>query len=257
MTTMKLIAYCFLLPIGISGFTPTTFSPKFQPSSFQLQAHSSATETQQSAKFDNIFRAVLPLALSGLLVLAPPTAFAEDDVTPAPAPAPTPTTSVTACRKNPTGVTNCVSTRNVKQLDLYAPPWTFDCSPDEAAARIKGVIASDPNLELKLASTDSFYFQIQAIRNNIFTDDLEILINPSDKVVTFRAEQSGEPTVSDFGTIRKELESIRQRGKVFGIMGQTMGAADTMPSQNGPIGQLKAFYGLQSGRGYEDVFEED
>ena len=140
----------------------------------------------------------------------------------------------------------------MKQLDLYAPPWTFGTSPQEAAARIKGVVESDPNLEL--VKEQDGYFQIKATRT-LFSDSLELLINPQDKVVTFRAEQNGEPTVSDFGAIRKELESIRKQGQ-FGVMGQGM-SADSLPSQNGPIGQLKAFYGLQSGQGFESVFEEN
>jgi hypothetical protein len=83
---------------------------------------------------------------------------------------------------------------------------------------------------------------------------LEFLVNSQDKVVTFRAEQDGEPSVSDFGAIRKQLDSIRQRGK-FGVMGQGV-TADTAPSKNGPLGQLKAFYGLQSGQGFEGVFDD-
>lgn len=239
-----------LLPIGISGFT-TNLQPSL-PVKTQLGA-SKTDDNQLSQSHSPVLASWLSsLAISGLIALAPLPAVADDE-TPAPTPSPT-EISITACRKNPSGTTNCVSTRNVKQLDLYAPPWTFDTSVDEAAARIKGVIASDPNLEL-VSEQDNLYFKIKAVRS-IFNDDVELLINPSDKVVTFRAEQEGEASVSDFGAIRKELESIRQKGK-FGVMGQGMGAADTMPSQNGPLGQLKAFYGLQSGRGYEEVFEDN
>ena len=38
--------------------------------------------------------------------------------------------------------TNCVSTSNVKDVDLYSPPWTYEVSSDEAFARLKGAIAA-------------------------------------------------------------------------------------------------------------------
>jgi len=183
-------------------------------------------------------------------------------------------TSMAACRKpetpkngaSQTGVTNCVSTSSIKQLDLYAAPWTFlDASPEEAAARIKGVVASDPNLEL-LASgtttTGSYYLKVASSRGGgLIKDTLEFIVNAKDKVVTFRGEQEYDadnpPALSDFGAIRKTLDSIRVRGQVFGVMGQSLDSADSYGSNNGPGGQLKAFFGLQSGKGFEDVFEED
>merc|ERR1719401_147945 len=42
---------------------------------------------------------------------------------------------------------DCVSTANIKDAKgSYSPPWTFEVSPDEAFARIKGVIKSDDGL---------------------------------------------------------------------------------------------------------------
>lgn len=161
------------------------------------------------------------------------------------------TRSIAPCKKNASDVTNCVSTASGRQLNLYAPPWTFEASPEEAMARIKGVIVADPNLEL--LEEDGPFIRVKAARN-FYTDTLEFLVNSQDKVVIFRAEQDGEPSVSDFGAIRKELDSIRQRAKL-GVMGEGI-TADTAPSGNGPLGQLKAFYGLQSGQGFEEVFED-
>lgn len=164
--------------------------------------------------------------------------------------------SITPCQKK-SGTTNCISTANVKQLDLYAPPWTFETSPEEAAARLKGVIASDSSLQqIEDTDTDDFFIRVQASRNGgVFKDQIEFSINPVDKVITFRCEQEGEPSISDFGAIRKQMDSIRQRASIFTVQGQGY-AADTLPSQNGPLGQLKAFYGLQSGKGFEDVYED-
>ncbi|CAB9528835.1 expressed unknown protein [Seminavis robusta] len=239
-----------LLPVGSLGFVPR--HPIDATRSLQLQ--------QQSPPADEIIirrpsaMVIGGILLSGLLTLTPPV-WADEEAAPAPAPP-----TIEACRKDPSGgVTNCVSTKNVKQLDLYAPPWTFESSAEEAAARLKGVVASDSALDIVKKESEgdgkSLYFEIKSTRSAIFNDNLQFIINPQDKVVTFRAEQDGEPAVSDFGAIRKELESIRTRCK-FGVMGQGV-SADSMPSQNGPIGQLKAFYGLQSGKGFEDVFGEE
>lgn len=193
------------------------------------------------------------VALAGSVFLTPTAALAADVAPQSP--------SIAACIKNPNGAaTNCISTKNVKQLDLYSPPWTFDnSSAEEVVARIKGVVSSDPYLELKESNSDSNnnFLVIKGTRS-LATDTIELLVNPTDKVVTFRAQQDGDqpPGVSDFGAIRKEVESIRQKAKIVDIMGQGMMSADAMPSQNGPLGQLKAFYGLQSGQGFEDIDED-
>lgn len=200
-------------------------------------------------------QSLLGIALASSVLLTPTLARAAEDGAAPPA-------SITACTKNPNGAaTNCISTKNVKQLDLYSPPWTFETSAEEVAARIKGVVAADPYLELKSSTTtgtnnDNTLLTIKGTRS-LATDTIELLINPTDQVVTFRAQQDGDqpPPVSDFGAIRKELESIRQKSKIIGVMGQGM-SADAMPSQNGPLGQLKAFYGLQSGQGFEDIYDE-
>ena len=59
--------------------------------------------------------------------------------------------SIVPCPKKATSGTpaNCVSTASVKQLDLYAAPWTWPdgLSVDEVAARLKGSIATDSSEE--------------------------------------------------------------------------------------------------------------
>ena len=156
------------------------------------------------------------------------------------------------------GPNNCVSTASVKQVSCYAPPWTFQVTADEAAARIKGVIASDPSLHL-LQEQDNRLFIISATRVGA-NDQVELLISDKDQVVTFRSYDTSEnPPISDFGVNRKRLEYIRKTAGVFGVMGEGM-TADSFEGRsniNGPVGQLKAFYGLQSGEGFEDVFADD
>jgi uncharacterized protein (DUF1499 family) len=158
--------------------------------------------------------------------------------------------SISPCQSSndPSVTTNCVSTASVKQLDLYMPPWTFNgMTKDEVMARLKGVIAADSSMILLVEKPS--YLKAQASRS-FYTDELEFAINEADEVVTFRSSQLSGPMVSDFGANRKRLEEIRVKAKL-GVMGQEYDLAD--PSSEGALGQLKAFYGFQSGEGFEDI----
>ena len=135
------------------------------------------------------------------------------------------------------------------------PPWTFpeSMSSDEAMARLKGVISSDPKLETIVQSDR--YLKVKGTRN-LGTDEIEFLINPDDKVVTYISKRVDDPDAGDFGANRKRLEELRKKSGVFGVMGQEYSSADAAPRENA-FGQLKAFYGLRSGRGYEDLLLDD
>jgi uncharacterized protein (DUF1499 family) len=122
-------------------------------------------------------------------------------------------------------------------------------------ARIKGVVASETFLTL--VAEDTYYLLVKAKRGVTAYDQLEFWINPQDSVVTFRSFDVN-PTISDFGGNRKRIESIRKKAGVFGIMGEGL-TADSFEGRseiNGPMAQLKAFYGLQSGEGFQEIFEE-
>jgi uncharacterized protein (DUF1499 family) len=155
----------------------------------------------------------------------------------------------------------CVSTSNVRQLDLYVAPWTYTVSADEIMSRLKGVIISLDESNNKIVEQDTNQHLVVEVSrpNDLFgtKDTIEFVINDVDKVVTFRSIASNE--AADFGLQRRRLDDVRKKTGVFGIMGDSMNTADSVSTQergNGPIGQLKAFYGLQSGSGYEDVLAE-
>lgn len=179
----------------------------------------------------------------------PPSAWASDGGTTT-AVTPTPPSSLEGCG----GSNNCVATASIKQLDTYAPPWTFQTiSADEVMARLKGVIMNE-NYEIVEQSND--YLKVNVPRG-LVQDQVEFLIRANDGVVTFRSAQLGEANVPDFGANRSRLEFIRKQAGVFGVMGEGR-TADSFQGDRGkgPLGELKAFYGLQSGKGFEDVFEE-
>lgn len=123
-------------------------------------------------------------------------------------------------------------------------------------ARLKGVLVSDPSLTVEEVVPN--YIRVSAVRG-LVTDELEFLVNEQDKVVTFRSAEKGDgASLSDFGLNRKRLEELRKKASIFGVMGEGL-TADSIEGSargGGPLGQLKAFYGLQSGQGFEDVFED-
>jgi hypothetical protein len=145
-------------------------------------------------------------------------------------------------------------------------PWTWpeSISGDEVVSRLKGVIASDQTLSIrileKLPNTENVFFRIRAARN-VCNDEIEILVNPNDRVITFRSQQvDGPDNVSDFGANRRRLEEIRKRLKVVTILG---GGGDNTDyyrngeSTEGLTGQLKAFWGFQSGGGFESILLDE
>ena len=186
------------------------------------------------------------LAFGGLLSSTLP-AFADDDLPPK---AP----QIAACKSQGGGIpSNCISTSSVKQVDCYIAPWTFDCTSIEAQARLKGVFAADP-----LTYTDIYeekgYIRVKAGRG-LVTDELEFVFDEEEKLVKIRsAELSEAPSVSDFGANRRRMDGIRKVAKVFDVMGGSYDAIENRGT--GPLGQLKAFYGLQSGAGFEGRYDD-
>ena len=167
--------------------------------------------------------------------------------------------SIKACGRDSK---NCVSTANIKEISLYSPPWTFEVSPDEAYARIKGVLKSDETFVITEVDDEARYIRAYAARGlNADQDEVEFLIRGNDKVVVFKSSERKE-SVSDFGANRKRIDDIRAKGAVFDLMGGGM-TADSFEGGgaaargNNAFGQLKAFYGLQSGQGFQSVFEEE
>jgi uncharacterized protein (DUF1499 family) len=175
--------------------------------------------------------------------------------------APSSDASISPCSR-PTngGGANCVSTASVKQVDLFISPWTWaeGISAEEVIGRLKGAIATDGTLSLVGQNyVDGRYIcRVRAARN-FCTDEIEFVVNPADRVVIFRSQQvDGPDTVSDFGANRKRLDELRRRIGVVDVMGAEFASADSGPRE-GTVGQLRAFWGLQSGGGYESVLLDD
>jgi uncharacterized protein (DUF1499 family) len=177
--------------------------------------------------------------------------------------APTSTRQIQGCPKIAKSgkPSNCIGTSNIKQLDSYSPPWTFDVSPDEAFARLKGIVTSDPSFTIVEIDADARFLAVDVKRLNT-VDSMEFLVKGDDQVVIFKSFEKDldNVIVSDFGANRKRVEELRKKsGGVFSVMGAGLTAdsydGGAAGKRNGVGGQLKAFYGLNSGQGYEGVFE--
>ena len=155
---------------------------------------------------------------------------------------------------------NCVATSNIKQLENYSPPWTFEVSPEEAYARLKGIFKNESTFTIVETDEELKYIRAEVPRiNNV--DSLEFLIKGDDKVVVFKSNEIVGYGLSDYGANKKRVDDLRLKSNgVFRLMGDGL-TADSIDGgkfgkRNGIAGQLKAFYGLQSGEGFESVFEE-
>lgn len=242
--TADSITACFLkLTIVLILARCSAFSPSL--SCNHHATASAAVDSSSSHRFAHHYsrRDLLFTAAVGITIAYPFSNIAyADDI------------SIEACPKVPSGKNNnCVSTASVKQVDLYAAPWVYSGSADEMAARLKGVIASDGTLEL-MENESNRYFKVRAARTICF-DEIEFIINEEDRIILFRSQQAEGPDVSDFGAIRKRLEEIRKRLKLE-VMGAELTSADAGPRE-GVGDQLKAFWGLQSGGGYESVLLDE
>lgn len=211
-----------------------------------------AHQSSRSEFLQQVIGGATALASSGAFLCTTTTTAAyadEDGVVPD-----TVTASIAACKLQGGGKpSNCISTSSVKQVDCYVAPWTFDCSAAEAQARLKGVFAADPMTYFDMYD-EVGYLRVNAARG-LVTDQLEFVIDEKEKLVKMRsAELSDAPSISDFGANRRRLDGIRKEAKVFDVMG---GSFDSIENRGtGPVGQLKAFYGLQSGAGFEDLYDE-
>ena len=251
----------------------------------QEQSHLTETlqqKTNQNIAVMNLFRdesfpCVTPKfatsVIGGLLLamlistMNTATAFAENMTINENSENPTVPISIVSCGTSTGSSSNCVSTASVKQVDLFMLPWTWpeSISSDEVISRLKGVVASDQTLSVidstKVPSGENYFFRIHAARN-ICRDEIELFVNPNDRVITFRSQQiDGPDSVSDFGANRRRLEDIRKRLKVVTVLGGGGGENGDYysngESTEGLGGQLKAFWGFQSGGGFESILLDE
>jgi len=149
-------------------------------------------------------------------------------------------------------------------MKSYSGPWTFTSTPEKAFSTLLDILKSESNsITITKLDKEGMYIQATANRNLGISDNLEFYVKKEDNVIIYKSIQIGldkdGKEVNDLGANKKRLERLRKMSNgAFGVMGD-MGSSDYMDAaaggSNGPLGQLKAFYGLQSGGGFEDVFD--
>ena len=236
----------------------------FSPSSYHRRPHVAlAAASSQSSRSEFISSSVAIVLSSAAFVTLPlSSSFAATVDSPVDGTiAKAPVYSIGVCDVEGD---DCVSTASIRDAKgSYSPPWTFETSPDEAFARIKGVLASDDAFVITEVDDTARYVRAYAKRlASVNRDEVEFLVRGDDKVVLYRSTARLNGSVSDFGANRKRIDDIRRRGAVFKLQGDGL-TADSLNGggetnrNNGPWGQLKAFYGLQSGEGFEKLFDEE
>jgi uncharacterized protein (DUF1499 family) len=125
---------------------------------------------------------------------------------------------------------NCVSTSSINSVDKYSAPWEFPSSSEDEFQAIINAVQSDPYLNLIEADGGKLYVHAEAKSafppNGI--DDLEFLINPRDKLITYRSNSrtlvsAGTEIVGDGGSNKNRLLSMQRR---LGV--QQMGMNDDL-----------------------------
>mmetsp|Transcript_25465 Transcript_25465/g.33251 ORF Transcript_25465/g.33251 Transcript_25465/m.33251 type:complete len:253 (+) Transcript_25465:102-860(+) len=125
---------------------------------------------------------------------------------------------------------NCLSTSSIKSLEKFSPPWTFEStgeSPETAWKNLISAVENDPLLKLEEVDNNKLYLRATA-KSAVppsGLDDVEFLLIPEDKVVTYRSASRevvylGPIAVSDGGANKNRLDGLRFKlgwGEVAGF----------------------------------------
>ena len=116
---------------------------------------------------------------------------------------------------------NCISSSAFQSLEHYGKPWAFSesTSADEEFQILLNALKST-EIRLKIADQNDAkrYVRVEA-RSAIpitGTDDIEFLINPIDKIITYRTNSrevamAGPQVISDGGSNKNRLDIIRRK----------------------------------------------
>jgi uncharacterized protein (DUF1499 family) len=113
---------------------------------------------------------------------------------------------------------NCISTSSVKSVEKYSRPWTFKVSPEEMFAQVLSATKSIEFLTIDEQDKEKFYIHLTAKSAVPPTslDDIEFLINPSEKFITFRSNSrevvmAGTQQLGDGGSNKNRLQQIQRK----------------------------------------------
>lgn len=145
--------------------------------------------------------------------------------------------------------------RNIKDISMYSPPWTYSSSSEEAFDNLKAALSKDEKVHITLSEPPS-RISVDVDRQFPRQDEVKFSVLQDDKVITFVSKEKDDGALlPDFGFQKTRLGQIRESAG-FSEMGSSIGSSDTAGKRESFKTQLKSFYGLQSGSGWEDVLEK-
>lgn len=116
---------------------------------------------------------------------------------------------------------NCISSSAFQSLEHYGKPWSFSeaNSADEEFQILLNALKST-EIRLKIADQNDEKRYVRAEARSAIpitgTDDIEFLVNPIDKIITYRTNSrevamAGPQVISDGGSNKNRLDIIRRK----------------------------------------------
>jgi uncharacterized protein (DUF1499 family) len=140
---------------------------------------------------------------------------------------------------------NCISTASVRALDKFIAPWSYPSTLSSSDV-IDRLAVSLTQCEILERSDTSL--KVKSTRNFGAVDEISFQVNDADRVIAITSQQVDGPELNGLAGQKNRLREIQVKAGFLG--------GEEVPRE-GALGQLKAFYGLQSGSGFEDVFLEE
>lgn len=119
-------------------------------------------------------------------------------------------------------LSNCISSSSVNSINKFGNPWDFGYQDKDALTEfgdIKATISEMPEtFTIVESNPDNLY--IHATANSVVPpnsiDDIEFLINPLDKIITYRSNSrevivAANSVLSDNGSNKNRLQSVKRK----------------------------------------------
>lgn len=136
---------------------------------------------------------------------------------------------------------NCISSSAFQSLEHYGKPWAFSdatSADDEFQIILDALKSTDFKLKIADQNNERHYVRAEA-RSAIpitGTDDIEFLVNPIDKIITYRTNSrevamAGPQVIGDGGSNKNRLDIIRRKLAVS-EMGESEESIKFMAKEN-------------------------
>ena len=142
---------------------------------------------------------------------------------------------------------NCISTASVRALDKFIAPWGYpsNLSASDVIDRLAKSLVSS---QCEILEQSDTRLKAKSTRNFGAIDEVSFEVNEADHIISITSQQVDGPELNGVAGQKNRLRDIQAKAGFL--------SGEEVPRE-GALGQLKAFYGLQSGSGFEDVFLEE